>query len=292
MPKNQMTLDTNMPDLLGDKPIDQKLAQIQDYLWEMTEQQRYLMGNLDARNFNETGLAQIGDQIRKPIYGELKDLEGNLTKLKATAGELSAQMADVEGNVSSLKATAKELSSKITSAEGRLTEITQKVNSIRLHVANGDKSATIELKAGEAVISSQTISMKGLVTFNDLKAEGATTINGSNITTGTLNAEYVKLKGKFEVYNGNVKGGYIGYMSGSTGSQTTNGIGVCNSAGDCYAVATDAGVALTAGGYTVFIAKQGGLRTNAPVVISGDLTVNGTVRAWDIIKTGKDGNQP
>lgn len=248
------------------------------------------MGNLDARNFNETGLAQIGDQIRKPIYGELKDLEGNLTKLKVTAGELSGQMADVEGNVSSLKATAKELSSKITSAEGRLTEITQKVNSIRLNVANGDKSATIELKAGEAVISSQTISMKGLVTFNDLKAEGATTINGSNITTGTLNAEHVKLKGKFEVYNGNVKGGYIGYMSGNTGSQTTNGIGVCNSAGDCYAVATDAGVALTAGGYTVFIAKQGGLRTNAPTVISGDLTVNGTIRAWDIIKTGKDGN--
>lgn len=271
MPKNQMTLDTNMPDLLGDKPIDQKLAQVQDYLWEMTEQQRYLMGNLDARNFNEAGLEEIGDMIRKPIYGELTDLEGNLAKLKITAGELS---------------------NKIASAEGKLSEVSQKVDSIRLNVVNGDKSAAIELKAGEAVISSQTITMKGLVSFQDLKAEGATTINGSNITTGTLNAEYVKLKGKFEVYNGNVKGGYIGYMSGSTGSQTTNGIGVCNSAGDCYAVATDAGVALAAGGYSMYIAKQGGLRTNAPAVISGDLTVNGTIRAWDIIKTGKDGDQP
>lgn len=271
MPKNQMTLDTNMPDLLGDKPIDQKLAQVQDYLWEMAEQQRYLMGNLDARNFNEAGLGEIGDMIRKPIYGELTDLEGNLAKLKITAGELS---------------------NKIASAEGKLSECSQKVDSIRLNVVNGDKSAAIELKAGEAVISSQTITMKGLVSFHDLKAEGATTINGSNITTGTLNAEYVKLKGKFEVYNGTVKGGYIGYMSGSTGSQTTNGIGVCNSAGDCHVVATDAGVALTAGNYTVYIAKNGGLRTNAPTVISGDLTVNGTIRAWDIIKTGKDGDQP
>ena len=38
------------------------------------------------------------------------------------------------------------------------------------------------------VVSSKSISFSGMVTFSDLSTAGQTTINGSNITTGTIDA--------------------------------------------------------------------------------------------------------
>lgn len=55
------------------------------------------------------------------------------------------------------------------------------------------KSSTISLKNGAAVISSQIITLSGLVSFTDLSTAGSTFINGANIITGTLSADAVNV---------------------------------------------------------------------------------------------------
>lgn len=101
-------------------------------------------------------------------------------------------------------------------------------------------------------------------------------IVADRITTGTLNAEYVNLAGRFSVFCGGTLGGYIGYMAGSTGTDTTNGIGVCDATGECYVIATDEGVRMQAGSTRMYIVKNGDAH------IQGNLHVSGKVEAKNI----------
>ena len=78
------------------------------------------------------------------------------------------------------------------------SRIEQTISSIELTVNNGDKTAgiviTLENEDGSTSEVAGTIEMTGMVTFNDLKGNGTTTINGSNITTGTIDARKVNVE--------------------------------------------------------------------------------------------------
>lgn len=78
--------------------------------------------------------------------------------------------------------------------EGQISSVSVKLDSITLSVSNGSTSSTIELKAGETTISSETIQMDGLVTFTGLSS-GTTTINGACIKTGQIDADRLNLTG-------------------------------------------------------------------------------------------------
>lgn len=68
------------------------------------------------------------------------------------------------------------------------------IGKLSLGVTEGDSGSTIELKLGETLISSGEIKITGFVTFEDLSTSGKTTISGSNITTGTIDASKVTVK--------------------------------------------------------------------------------------------------
>ena len=78
--------------------------------------------------------------------------------------------------------------------EGQISSISVKLDSITLSVSNGSTSSTIELKAGETTISSETIQMDGLVTFTGLSS-GTTTVDGACIKTGQIDADRLNLTG-------------------------------------------------------------------------------------------------
>ena len=102
---------------------------------------------------------------------------------------LSSKITTAEGNISTLQQTASALSTKVSNVEGSVSTLTQTVNGFSLSVSNGTSSSTIKLMSGSTVISSKTIQFTGGVVFkSDLSTKGSTTINGSNITTGTINA--------------------------------------------------------------------------------------------------------
>lgn len=64
-------------------------------------------------------------------------------------------------------------------------------NGITLTTTNGSTSSTIRIKHNGVTIDSASVSFSGVVTFSDLETAGYTTINGSNITTGTISADRI-----------------------------------------------------------------------------------------------------
>lgn len=215
MPSNMLTTDTSFPQLTDKQTTDEKFSVITNYLYMLLEQLRYSMANLGRENFNDAEFNSIANIITEPVYLQLKDVDGNLASLTITAEQLISRMtdaegnisvlqqtadsltsrvSDTEGNVSVLQQTAQALSTQISNAEGDISRLTQTVNGFTLSVSNGETSSVIRLLSGSAEISSQTIQMNGLVTFTGL-ANGTTTINGSCIKTGLIDAAYLNLTG-------------------------------------------------------------------------------------------------
>lgn len=215
MPSNMLTTDTSFPQLTDKQTTDEKFSVLTNYLYMLLEQLRYSMANLGRENFNDAEFNSIANIITEPVYLQLKDVDGNLASLTITAEQLISRMtdaegnisvlqqtadsltirvSDTEGNVSVLQQTAQALSTQISNAEGDISRLTQTVNGFTLSVSNGETSSVIRLMSGSAEISSQTIQMNGLVTFTGL-ANGTTTINGSCIKTGLIDAAYLNLTG-------------------------------------------------------------------------------------------------
>ena len=209
MPSNLLTADTTFPTLTQEQSTDEKFEKITSYLYMLLEQLRYSMGNLDKENFNDAGLEEIANIITEPVYVQLKDdeaniaaltvtaaglgarlsdAEGNITQLTATTTSLTSRISSAEGSISTLQQTATSLTSRISDAEGNISSLTQTVNGMTLSVTNGSSSSTIRLLANGVQLSSQSISFSGMVSFTDLSTSGWTTINGDNITTGTIEA--------------------------------------------------------------------------------------------------------
>ena len=209
MPSSLQTLDTAFPKIDDHQTTEENFNQVVNYLYMLLENLWYTLGNLGEDNFNDTELDSIGKLITEPVWAriaddegnihtldvtaqnllsQVSDLDGNLSALQQTAETLSSRITTADGNISALTQTANSLSSKISDAEGNISSLSQTVNGFSLSVSNGTSSSTIKLMSGSTVISSKSISFSGMVTFSDLSTAGNTTINGSNITTGTINA--------------------------------------------------------------------------------------------------------
>ena len=158
----------------------------------------------------------------------------------------------------------------------------------KLHIT-GD-GAGLEI-AESTTITDLSSKIDQKVSHDDLSTTGKTTINGSNITTGTLNANKVNitgtlnsnditLDGYFEICDSKtgIAGGYLGFKKGESDSGDTYGAALANFADDCYAIVTDTGVRLQAGNYSVYVASNGavGIKANN-ITIDGNLIVNGTL---------------
>ena len=163
------------------------------------------------------------------LSSQISSLDGTVSNIQQTANTLTTRIQTAEGDISSLTQTASSLSTKISDAEGNISSLTQTVNGMTLSVSNSGTSSTIKLMQNGVAISSQNIVMSGIVTFTDLSTAGATTISGSNITTGTISSKRIRLYDSMAVYSGSSIAGYIGYTTsandGSAGMHMQKGLG-------------------------------------------------------------------
>lgn len=137
---------------------------------------------------DNTGAISALQQTAVGISSVVSAQGESISSLQQTASSLTSSISSINGDISSLQQTASSLSSSISSINGSISTLQQTVNGFSLSVSNGTSSSTIKLMSGSTVISSKSISFSGMVTFSDLSKNGRTTINGSNITTGTINA--------------------------------------------------------------------------------------------------------
>ena len=111
--------------------------------------------------------------------------------------------------------------------QGDISVIEQQADKIDWIVASGTSASRFTLTSRMAELISDEIDIYGVVTFNDLSRSGRTEINGDNITTGEISAEFIHLGGYMDVYRTDVSsivGGHIGYDTGDDGNANTSGI--------------------------------------------------------------------
>lgn len=135
MPSNWLYIDTNFPSFTQKESVNDKVETMQDYLFMLVEQLRYTLHNLDLSNMNKTATDEFVKQITDPIYGEIKDAEGNITQVALVAEGLAARIGDAEGDITQLQATAQGLSASISNLNGSVTNLTADVNGIRATVS-------------------------------------------------------------------------------------------------------------------------------------------------------------
>ena len=165
--------------------LSSKISDAEGNISSLSQTVNGLSSKISTAEGNVSSLQQTANSLSTKV----SNVEGSVSTLTQTANSLSSKISDAEGNISSLSQTVNGLSSKISTAEGNISTLTQTVNGFSLSVSNGTSSSTINLMSGSTVISSKTIQFTGGVVFkSDLSTNGSTTINGSNITTGTINA--------------------------------------------------------------------------------------------------------
>lgn len=168
MPKDYLALDTNFPSFTGTETTDQKVDQLYNYTYMLLENLRYTLRNLDSTNFNEEGLKEITN----PIYADIEDAEGNITKLALEAQGLALRVSNAENDVTQLQITAQGLQAQITNQKGDITQIQAQANGLSVTVG----------QQGQAITSLQ-FTINGLTITGPT---GTTMINGGSVYTPTL----------------------------------------------------------------------------------------------------------
>ena len=137
---------------------------------------------------------------------------------------------------------------------------------ITLTTTNGSTSSTIRIKHNGVTIDSASVSFSGVVTFDDLETEGYTTINGANITTGTIDAAYISTD--IAQVSGNL---YIGDSSSTSAKSIRFNSGANISTYTDYMGNPPTGISIS--GSTVKFTGLGYSSTESPYLYVNDMLV-------------------
>jgi len=168
--------------------FNRKIAQTRSSITKTAEQIRLEVANEVA------GMNSKIEQTASSLDAKISATDGRVTSLSASLDGIAVRVESAEGNIGQLERTANGLSTSIGNTNSSLATLSQKVDGFTLSVTNGETSSTIKLMSGKTEVSSQNITMTGLVTLKGLSG-GTTTIDGACIKTGTISAERLNLTG-------------------------------------------------------------------------------------------------
>lgn len=179
------------------KTAEQIRLEVEDEVKGLSSSLELTATTLTAKiNDVNNGLSSKIEQTTSTLTTQINNTKTGLSsEIKQTADTLTSKITAVDGRVTTVKQSVDGLSTRVSGLNGKYSTLQQKVDSFTLSVNNGSTSSTITLKAGSATISSQTITMNGLVTFTGL-SQGTTTIDGACIKTGTIDADRLNLTGE------------------------------------------------------------------------------------------------
>lgn len=121
----------------------------------------------------------------------IADAEGAVSVLSQTVSGFDIRIEDAEGSVSALSQSLTSITTRIETAEGNISTVTQTADKINWLIASGTSSSNFTMTDRAISLVADTIDLSGYVTISALETAGKTTINGSNITTGTIHADRI-----------------------------------------------------------------------------------------------------
>lgn len=175
MPANWLYMDAKFPDFDGDISTEDKLAQVQNYLYLLVEQMRYTMQNLDTTNLNQTALNVWEEAITKPLYLLLEGEGERLTQLSVTADGLTAMVQSQQQQVQEVKDAQEDAQNALEGLDQSVQEISSRVD---LALTSDQVEIAIEKKLAQGV---DTVTTKTGFTFDDVGLTVSKT--GSEMTT-------------------------------------------------------------------------------------------------------------
>lgn len=185
---------------------------------------------------------QAGDVItlnglRLPIFCQTITYVGGVkVTYQSTGGSYREQASSSDRKTYQQKRALHQLQIDIKGIQSHIEDTDNNVADLRLfaegltlEVSNSETgtSSVLTLKAGNATLSSNEITLKGLVSFADLETAGRTIINGSNITTGQINANLITTGtlSADRIKGGTIDADYINVTNLSAGSITNGQFG-------------------------------------------------------------------
>ena len=120
----------------------------------------------------------------------ISDAEGAVSSLSQTVSGFDTRIENAEGSVSALSQSLTSITTRIETAEGNISTVTQTADKINWLIASGT-SSNFTMTDRAIKLVADTIDLSGYVTISALGTAGKTTINGSNITTGTIHADRI-----------------------------------------------------------------------------------------------------
>lgn len=144
-------------------------------------------------NSSTTSLNSKIDQTAESIRSEVSRVEDLIDGSGSSTSSLIQQTAD------SLTAEINRVENKADGYNTTLSsQIQQTANDISLKVNKDNIISAINLSPESIDISADKLNLSGYVTVNSLAGNGTTTINGSNITTGTISADRINMTGAID----------------------------------------------------------------------------------------------
>lgn len=170
-----MDLQVTAAKLTGD--VERDVKSLSNHVFQLEEQLRYQLRNLDVTNFNDLGLARY-ENGRLQIYTEQlniqtdklrvelgKETDDIYAEIEATAQGLDAKITGLEGQYTTLQATADGLSTRVGNVEGSYSSLNQTVDGIQSTVGSHTttlNSHTNTLNSHTSSINSQSSSISNL----------------------------------------------------------------------------------------------------------------------------------
>lgn len=121
----------------------------------------------------------------------IENAEGAVSTLSQTVSGFNTRIENTEGSVSSLSQTVNSFKTRIETAEGNISSVTQTANKINWLVQSGTSASNFTMTDRAVKLVADRIDLSGYVTISSLGTAGKTTINGANITTGTIHADRI-----------------------------------------------------------------------------------------------------
>ena len=175
MPANWLYMDSKFPDFNGNISTEEKLEQLQNYLYMLVEQMRYTTQNLDTTNMNQTALNSWEAAITKPLYLLLEGEGERLTQLSVTADGLTALVQSQQQQVQEVKDAQEDAQNALEGLDQSVQEISSRVD---LALTSDQVEIAIEKKLAQGV---DTVTTKTGFTFDDVGLTVSKT--GSEMTT-------------------------------------------------------------------------------------------------------------
>ena len=175
MPANILNADVMFPSFRDDETSEQKLDKVTNYLYMLLEQLRYSLSNLDADNFNDTGLREIAEGISRPLQTEFEN-------------ELVKTAALIEGFSNEFGSQIAALTQWKSGAEQSIASVTQKANANGASITslvNWQNTANSTLASVQQKANANGASITSLVNWqNTANSE----IGGLKSTTASIKA--------------------------------------------------------------------------------------------------------